>query len=420
VPRTTTVIIGAGHAGLALSHELTARGQDHVILEGGRLAHRWRAERRPTLRLLTPRWMTRLPGAATPMGDPEGFMTGAELVDHLEAYARSFDAPVVEEAMVQEVQPTALGGYVVRTPDSSYRASNVVIATGHAQVPHVPAAAQDLPTWVAQRTPRTFQGADELPPGGVLVVGASATGTQAAEELAKSGRRVVLAVGAHTRLPRTHRGLDILWWLDQMGTFDVDADAVGDLERARRQPSWQLVGRRRGSDLDLGSLRRLGVELTGRFLGCHGETVSFADDLARTTADADERLWRLLDRIDTQISTSGLEREVLDADRPAPVGRVVSRTRLDLRAEGIGSIVWATGYRRAYPWLQVPVLTPTGEIRQHRGVTPSPGLYTAGMRFQTTRSSSFVDGARHDAAELSARLTGTVPTHPALAHRSQP
>jgi putative flavoprotein involved in K+ transport len=420
VPRTTTVIIGAGQAGLALSHELTVKGQDHVVLEGGRLAHRWRAERRPTLRLLTPRWMTRLPGASRPAGDPEGFMTGAELVDHLAAYARSFGAPVVEHAPVQEVRPRTLGGYVVQTPDASFRASNVVIATGHAQVPHVPVAADELPTWVAQRTPTSFLGADELPPGGVLVVGASATGTQAAEELALAGRRVVLAVGAHTRLPRTHRGLDIMWWLDQMGTFDVDVDDVTDPVRARRQPSWQLVGRSAGRDLDLVSLRRLGVELTGRFLGCHGETVSFADDLARTTADADARLSRLLDRIDGHVAANGLEREVLDTPRPAPVGRVAGRAHLDLRAEGIGSVVWATGYRRSYPWLAVPVLDPAGEIRQHRGVTPAPGLYTAGLRFQTRRSSSFVDGARHDAAELSARLTGTVPTHPALAHRSQP
>jgi putative flavoprotein involved in K+ transport len=233
----------------------------------------------------------------------------------------------------------------------------------------------------------------------------------------------VLAVGAHTRLPRSHRGLDTLWWLDRMGVFDTDVDDVADPQRARRQPSWQLIGRGGARDLDLVSLRGLGVELTGRFLGCQGSTVAFADDLAATTSAADSRMSQLLDRIDSHIAGSGLEREVLDTPRPAPVGQVAGRARLDLRAEGIGSVVWATGYHRRYPWLRVPVLDRAGEIRQHRGVTPAPGLYTAGLRFQTKRSSSFVDGARHDAAELSARLTGTVPAHPAhpaLTHRSEP
>jgi putative flavoprotein involved in K+ transport len=293
----------------------------------------------------------------------------------------------------------------------------VVVATGHAQHPAVPAAAAHVPASVAQRVPTTFRGEADLPAGGVLVVGASATGLQVAEELARAGRRTILAVGSHLRLPRRYRGMDILWWLDRMGVFDVRADEVGDLERARRQHSWQLVGRPGGGDLDLVTARRVGVELTGRLVGVAGGVAHFTDDLGSTAGAADAALGRLLDRVDAHIESSGLGAEVLDAERPAPVVAGPGRLRLDLVGEGIGAVVWATGYRRSYPWLGVPVLDRRGEIRQRGGVTPCPGLYTVGLRFQTTRSSSFVDGARHDAAAVADLLAGGRSRHGAAASR---
>ncbi|HEY0836895.1 MAG TPA: NAD(P)-binding domain-containing protein [Azospirillum sp.] len=404
------VIIGAGQAGLAMSHCLGRQGIDHVVLDRGRVGERWRSERWDSLRLLTPNWMSRLPGWSYRGADPDGYMTMPEVVRYLEDYARSSAAPVETGTVVRAVERTP-HGYRVETNRGVRATRAVVIATGQCDVPMVPAMARHLPPDIHQITPQHYRNPDQLPEGGVLVVGASATGVQLAEELHRAGRPVTLSVGRHTRLPRLYRGRDILWWMDRIGVLDETADQVPDIVRARAQPSLQLVGHPDRRTIDLMTLREQGVRIVGRAEGIDGHRVGIRDDLAETTAAAQRKLERLLARIDARTGDGGpFAREV-----PAPIGLGPSPAALDLRAEGIRSVVWATGYRRDYGWLKVPVLDAAGEVVHHGGITPSPGLYVLGLRFLRRRKSNFIDGVGADAEELAGDVLGHLAKHGCVA-----
>jgi putative flavoprotein involved in K+ transport len=398
--RTEAVVIGGGQAGLATSRCLAEAGVDHVVLERGRVAERWRSSSWDSLRLLTPNWQSRLPGFRYDGPDPDGYMGAAEVVGYLDRYARSFRAPVEEGTAVLAVERSG-GLFRVATDRGDWQAPSVVIATGHCDTPFVPAGARQLPRDVVEVVPSRYRNPAELPPGGVLVVGASSTGVQLADEIHASGRPVTLAVGPHIRLPRAYRGRDILWWLDAMGVLDESTGDVHDLAASRAQPSLQLVGRR--ETLDLPALEARGVRLVGRLVGAEGDRVSFADDLVAHTAAADARLARLLQRIDVFAARTGLDTPPAEPFRPF-VWPTPAPTALDLRAEGIRSVVWATGFRRLYPWLKVPVLDERGEIRHEGGVTPFPGLYVIGLYFLRRRKSSFIDGVGADAMEITAQL----------------
>jgi putative flavoprotein involved in K+ transport len=402
--RTEAVVIGGGQAGLAMSRCLAGCGVDHVVLERGRVAERWRSQRWDSLRLLTPNWQSRLPGFRYEGPDPDGYMSMSQVVDFLGRYARSFAAPVEEATSVLAVEPAGTG-YRVTTDRGDWEAPSVVVATGHCDTPVVPGIARDLPDGVAQVVPASYRNPGQLPEGRVLVVGASATGVQLADEIHASGRPVTLAVGRHTRLPRVYRGRDILWWLDTMGVFDEGTDDVFDLDISRNQPSLQLVGRPDHATLDLPTLQSRGVRLVGRAEGATDDRVFFSDDLVAHTAAADARLARLIQRIDIFAAHTGLESQVGPPEPfqpffwPAP-----APTEIDLREEGIRTVVWATGFRRLYPWLKVPVLDERGEIRHAGGVTPVPGLYVIGLYFLRRRKSSFIDGVGQDAMELATHL----------------
>ena len=410
---TDTVIVGGGQAGLAMSRCLAQRGLEHVVLERGRIAERWRSERWDSLRLLTPNWQSRLPGFRYAGEDADGYMTMPEVVSYLEGYARSFGAPVEEGTTVRTVEPVD-GGYRITTDSGIWRAANVVIATGYCDLPFMPEMARRLPADVRQVVPTRYRNPGELPEGGVLVVGASASGIQLADEIHASGRAVTLAVGRHTRMPRRYRGRDILWWLDAMGLFDQGAEDVYDLEIAREQPSLQLVGRPDHATLDLPLLESRGVRLVGRALGTEGSRVFFDDDLVKHTAGADVKLGTLLARIDEYVVQSGLEGEVDAAEPFVPfLWPAPAPTAVDLRDEGIRTVVWATGFRRRYPWLKVPVLDARGEIRHESGVTPAPGLYVLGLNFQRRRKSTFIDGVGDDARELADHIASRPSVAPA-------
>jgi putative flavoprotein involved in K+ transport len=409
-------VIGAGHAGLAISRLLTAAGHDHVVLERGRVGERWRSERWDSLHLLTPAWMTRLPGWTYAGADPDGYLTKDQLVRLLEMYAGSFDAPVVDETTVLRVDSDAGGPsdrsgprYRVVTDGGTLHSRHVVVATGPHGRPVVPAglAGPEGEGWESAPLvlpANRYRNPDRLAPGGVLVVGASSTGTQIADELSRAGRDVVLSVGRHTRMPRRYRGMDAFWWLERTGRLSRTIDTMPDPVAARSEPSMQLIGRNDpdgyARDLDLGVLQRQGVRLAGRLLGAEGRTLRFGDGLADVVADADTRMHRFLDAVDAHVTASGLGREVWDPVRPAPVPVADSPERIDLRAEGIGTVVLATGFRPDTRWLHLPVTEPDGTIRQRRGVTNLPGLYVVGQRFQHRRDSGFIDGARHDAAAV--------------------
>jgi putative flavoprotein involved in K+ transport len=399
-----TVIIGGGQAGLAMSWSLLDRDRDHVVLERGRIAERWRSERWDSLRLLTPNWMTRLPGYSYEGADPDGFMTKADVVDYLAGYARSFGPPVEQETTVRSVSRRD-GRWRVETDRDVWMARNVVVATGHCDTPRVPPFAAGLDPEIVQVTTNRYRGPKELPTGGVLVVGASATGAQLAEEIRRSGRDVTLAVGRHNRLPREYRGRDIMWWLDRTGVLDRSVEELREPESGKHEPSLQLVGRRPGPAVDLGALRDRGIRLVGRVEGAEGRVVRLGRDLERHMAAADARLARVLARIDAYAEQHGFERPPAEhVDPVAPPD--ASPSRIDLKASGIRTILWATGYRRQYPWLRVPVLDAEGEIRHRRGRTPLAGLYVLGMQFQTRRRSSFIDGVGFDAEEIARAICG--------------
>jgi putative flavoprotein involved in K+ transport len=215
---------------------------------------------------------------------------------------------------------------------------------------------------------------------------------------------VTLAVGRHTRLPRTYRGKDIMYWLDRMGLLDESIDDVSDLKSSRNQPSLQLVGRPDRTPLDLPALQESGVRLVGRAVAVDGRRIRFADDLDVYTDAADRKLARLLERIDDHISLSGMTEVSCDVGPRMPFVPMPAPTELDLRLAGIRTVIWATGFRGSYPWLEVPVLDERGEIRHDGGITPAPGLYVLGLRFLRRRKSTFIDGVGDDARDLAAHI----------------
>jgi putative flavoprotein involved in K+ transport len=359
--------------------------------------------------------MCRLPGWRYDGPDRDGFMAVGELVRHLEAYAGG--APVEEGRAVHEV--TASGdGFAVVTEGRSWQARQVVVATGPTGRPAVPAGLAGLDPEVEVISPLRYRRPDTLRPGGVLVVGASSSGVQIAEELALAGRRVVLAVGRHTRMPRRYRGVDAYWWLERTGRLSRTIETMADATAARREPSYQVVGRAPGdprtADLDLLALQSLGVELVGRLHEADGRRLRFAgpDELQATVATADRRMHRFLDIADRCLHVDVLRDRIDEwpvtpaapATRPRPVRVGRTRTLVDLRAEGITTVVLATGYRPHHPWLKLPVRHADGALRQVRGATTVPGLYVVGQRFQHRRDAATIDGARHTARDVVTQL----------------
>jgi putative flavoprotein involved in K+ transport len=397
--QTDVIVIGGGQAGLAMSRSLAARGIDHVVLERGRVGERWRSERWDSLHLLTPNSHSALPGRPHLGADPDGFLSAAQFAEYLDDYAAAIGASVAAGVEVIAVSP--LGDYFrLETTAGCWQSRAVIVATGACAVPFRPLPAERLSDSIRQMLPRDYRAPDQLATGGVLVVGASSTGLQLAEEIHASGRPVILAVGNHTRMPRRYRGRDIYAWMDDIGMLDERAEDAWNLEAARRQPSPQLVGRRDHRNLDLGILRDQGVRLLGRLAFIERSRVGFSGDLAETTARSHERMRRVLDRIDACIARHGLEEA---HPRPEPVpGFFASEApaELDLIREGVRSVVWATGYVRRYPWLKLPVLDHRGEIVHRGGITAVPGLYVLGLTFLRRRRSHFIDGVGLDAEEL--------------------
>lgn len=395
-----TVIIGGGQAALAMSQCLSSEGIDHVALERGRLAERWRSERWDSLHLLSPRSHLRFPGHRYDGPDQDGFMAVPEYLRFLEGYARKFSAPVLEYTAAERVTRHADDRFLVRTSQGRFSARAVVLATGQCDVPFVPAVSRALDSRITQCVPTKYRNPSSLPEGGVLVVGASATGIQLAHELQRAGRQVTLAVGRHTRLPRDYRGRDILAWIDAMGIFDHRAEDARDLSRLRRAPSLQLVGRDDRSTLDLGVLADAGVHLVGRVAGISGTRVHFDENLEADVSSADDRLNELLDRIDDYCH-AGPSR---DADRPARLTVSQAPRSLDLWEAGIRSVLWCTGFRQSYPFLDLPVTRPDGTLIHRGGVTQEKGLYALGLHWMRRRSSMMINGVGKDAVELTEHL----------------
>jgi putative flavoprotein involved in K+ transport len=397
IRKTDVIIIGAGQAGLATSRCLTDLGIDHVVFERGEIAQRWRTERRKNLHLLTPNWMTRLPSWSYVGADPDGFMHKDDVVQLLSDYSDDFAAPVQCNTEVRSVSLSE-NGYRVITDTAFWMAKSVVIATGACDKPLVPEFARYIHPLIRQVTPDRLDDISEISHSGILVVGASATGIQLADELLRGGCDVTLAAGSHVRTPRRYRGRDIMYWLDQSGVLSELRDSQASLKSVLHHPSFQLVGSALNRDLDLGSISRRGAKIVGRVTSMSGRRVFVSNTLSASIDAADARQKRLLSRIDHYIESHGIDVPVEPVIAPIKIRS--DESLINLAERGIKTIIWATGYKREYLWLNVPVKTAKGEIDQAGGVTSAPGLFTMGLPFMRRRNSTFIDGVGADAHEI--------------------
>lgn len=401
---TDTIIVGAGQAGLAMSHSLARRGVPHVVLERGRIAERWRSERWDSFTLLSPNYQTRLPGHRYDGVEPDGFMSGDEVVTMLARYGRH--APVRTGVTVRSVEPTPTG-WRVATTAGQYHGRDVVIATGDLDRPSVPAVAAELPTDVLQLHTSQYKRPSQLPAGATLVVGAGPSGQQIADELARSGRRVHIAVGRHKALPRRYRGRDSYWWMDRMGLLTRTVDSLPTHSAHRRSPNAVLTGGTR--DLDLHRLVGNGVTPHGRLTAVTGSTACFADDLSAIVSAADDNAEQFRRVVDDYVLRAEINAPTERPTRPSAAWADRPARTLDLDACDVTSVIWATGFRRDFSWVDAAVFDAAGEPVQRRGVTSAAGLYFLGLRWMYRRSSSFLDGVGTDAEYLAGHIARCSP-----------
>ncbi len=393
---TGVAVIGGGQAGLAMSRCLTGHDLDHVVFERGDVAGRWKTRVWDSLRLLTPNWLNTLPGLPYDGDDPDGFMACGEFAARLRSYAADCAVPVLAHTDVLSVERHGRD-FLLRTSAGQWRAAVVVIATGHCDIPSLPRTPA-AGGRVVELHSSSYRSPASLSPGKILVVGASASGVQIADELLRSGRQVILSVGRHTRLPRTWRGTDIHRWLQRTGMLSQPTAELANPESAMREPAPQLAGRPDRAEVDLAALQARGIRLAGRLTAAEDGIVAFSDDLAANVAQADARQRRVLGQIDlwAGLGPAGPGIASVDLSRPTP-------RRLSLADEGIGTIVWATGYRRDYGWLKLPVHA-GGELVHRDGIVPVPGLYALGLRLLRKRDSHFIGGVGTDAEAIAGEI----------------
>ncbi|MGH3071130.1 MAG: NAD(P)-binding domain-containing protein [Gaiellaceae bacterium] len=396
--RVPVVVVGAGQAGLAVSHELTRLGMEHVVLERGRVGQTWR-DRWDSFCLVTPNWTVQLPGGAYDGPDPDGFMPRDEIVRFLDRYAAGFAAPVREGVDVDGVDRGG-DGFVLRTSVGGLRADAVVVATGTYRTPHLPEAAGAFPDHVLRLTADDYRAPDTLPEGAVLVVGSGQSGCQIAEELHDAGREVVLACGRAPWSPRRVGDRDFVWWLSETGFLDASVDSLPGPE-ARLFANVLATGRGGGHDLHLRVLRDAGVTLAGRLTGVDGSSARFAPDLADCVAWGDERHRQLADLFHGLARQRGLD---LELPEPEPFDATAPES-VDLR--GFGTVVFTTGFRPDYAsWLPWPeAFDPLGFPLHDEGAsTAVPELYFIGTHFLRKRKSSLLIGVGEDAAIVAQRI----------------
>jgi putative flavoprotein involved in K+ transport len=328
-----------------------------------------------------------------------------ETVDFIARYARAIAAPVRTETNVTSVRPAG-EGYLVATNRGDWICRTVVLAAGACNIATVPPLAAGVPSSVESLTPKDYRNPDQLRPGGVLVVGASATGIQLAEEIQRSGRQVTLSVGEHVRVPRVYRGKDIQWWMAAAGILDERYDAIDDIGRARNVPSLQLIGSPERRTLDLNGLSRMGVSMVGRLAGMRDDRAQFSGSLRNVCALADLKMTRLLDALDEWSAANGVDDQVAAPERfDATFVEASPPLAVDLGRGGIETIIWATGFRPDTSWLHVPALDRKGNVLHDGGVVAAPGIYLMGMPFLRRRKSSLIDGAADDARDLADHLS---------------
>ncbi len=396
--RIDTVVVGGGQAGLAMSAHLRAADIPHVVLERNRIAESWRTARWDTLVANGPAWHDRFPPLEFHDVDPHGFAGKEQITKYFEDFAAQIDAPIrcgVEVTAVSRKPDHH--GFVVQTSTGEIHADNVVAATGAFQVPiFPPILPEDAP--LLQIHSNTYRNPEQLPEGGVLVIGAGSSGTQIADELLGAGRQVTLSVGPHNRPPRGYRGLDFCWWLGVLGEWDVPT-----LDPRTAHITIAVSGANGGRTVDFRRLAERGMTLVGMAESYSNGTLSFAPDLGENIAAGDANYLGMLDRADAYASENGLdlpEEPDARAIGPDPTCITDPIREIDLAAKGISTIIWATGYKQDFGWLHVDALDEAGKPRHHRGISPVPGVYFLGLPWLSRRASSFIWGVWHDAKFL--------------------
>jgi putative flavoprotein involved in K+ transport len=394
--RIDTLIIGAGQAGLAMSHMLSRRGCDHLVVERHRIAERWRSERWDGLRFQFPNWSVRLPEFQFTYRDADGFATSAEIVDFLSAYADFVKAPVRCGVDVTSLRRDGTG-FVAETSTGAIAARNVVVATGPYQRAIAPPLARNVDS-IFQIHASRYTNPDQLPPGAVLVVGSGASGAQIAEELGREGRRVFVSVGRHKRMPRRYRSRDLIWWLRELG---LDRTPVEKRGPDRALPL--ITGAYGGHTIDFREFAAQGMTLLGHVTAARDRAMDFATDVAATLAAGDATYLAFLDLVDGHIQRHGLDLPEEPAARtmlPDPVCVTAPLARLSFADAGISAIIWATGYGVDFGWVDIPVFDTSGEPIHRKGVTDVPGLYFLGLQWLSRMNSSFLSGVGDDASFL--------------------
>ena len=397
IEHVETLVIGGGQAGLAMSHHLKRRGLPHLVLERGRIGERWRSERWDGLKFQFPNWSVRLPDFPFPHDDPDGFADLSAIVDFIDAYAGFVAPPIRCGVNVTRLSHDGADGFIAETSEGAIAADNVVVATGPYQRPLLPDLLRDAPDLFQVHASR-YLNPEQLPAGAVLVVGAGASGAQIAEELHRAGRRVFLSVGQTARLPRRYRGHDMIWWFEQLGIFDRTPEERGPL---RVYPA--ITGAYGGHTIDYRRFAGEGITLLGRVVAARGRVLDIAPGLGKSLAEADLYYEAFLDMADEHARNRGLSLPDDPAARarlPDPSCVTEPVRRLDLRAESIGAVIWATGYGVDFGWIDCPVFDHHGAPVQRGGVTALGGLYFLGLQWMSRMASSFMSGVGDDAAVL--------------------
>lgn len=399
-----TVIIGGGQAGLTMSFHLTQSGREHLVLEKDQMANSWREERWDSFTLVTPNRQMKLPGMEYEGENPDGFFTREEVVEYIDDFVESFDPPVEKGVEATAVEPAADGdGIVVRTDNGDYRASNVVVATGTFQEPRIPDFAKRLDGEITQLHSSEYRNPDQLPSGGVLVVGSGQSGCQIAEELHEAGREVHLSTGKAPRVPRRYRGDDFTRWFVRMGIADRTVDQL-ESPAERFDPNPHLSGKNGGHTINLHLLYRDGIQLLGRTTGARGTVVEFDPDLQENLAAADRFAREFKKGVDKFIEKQDLEAPEEDEPEPQDGYEAPTFTELDLKDARIRTVVWATGYEFDFSWVDFPVFDEFGYPIQEQGVTDQPGLYFLGLHWLHTIKSGLFLGVNQDALNVAAHI----------------
>src|SRR2546428_9702097 len=370
-------IVGAGQAGLATSWYLTQAGVEHVVLESAEVAETWRSRRWDSFCLVTPNWAVRLPGAVYSGPDPDGFMSRSELIQYFESWAASFKPPVQSHSHVSRLEADSAGRFALSVSSGDLLAKTVVVASGAYQRAHLPAGADEMPKTLNQVQAEDYRNPGALPPGNVLIIGSGQTGCQLAEELHETGRKVFLACGRCTWLPRRVEGRDIIYWAIDSGFMDRTPDMLPS-PAARLLGNPQTTGHGGGRDLNYRTLHAMGVELLGRYTGSDDSKIHFADDLGDSVDFGDFLFGFFKKFVENYCTTESIAAPALDL--PPPM-RFKTRTELDSVKEGISTVIWTSGYRPDYAWVKFPIFDDMGFPIQTDGATEIPGLYFMGVHW---------------------------------------